>query len=1841
MAENEVNKLCAKDWAVIAIAISALIVSLLLIIFPPFTLTGAGTFDAGGSSWEHQLQIPADSSQRTITIHIVFDQYRTEDCRDIYIEADGQNIQFRNENNIIANDGLCKETDVIFNNDIFGPSAYNIYYGKITTPIETQPAEPATLEMAPSPEPSFTTQATTVTACGDLSTDNEVYTLDRAIYGNQSDGRCLDIQAENVTLDCANYNITGTDTPALNTYAIYVNGYKNLTIKNCNITNYMRGIYAYDSDISNVNYNNITGCTSGCRTGIWLEASINATISYNIIQKNIEAVSGIHLNYSNGTNIHHNTAFSNGAGVFLEHSSQNNITLNNFSSNNGGIILQSYSTYNNITDNNASFMYGGGTKAGISLYDNSGYNSIEGNNVSYNGNGIYIFGSNDDNNTLINNTANNNTQKGIYIENSKNSTLINNTANNNTQQGIYLTSSSNNTLTANTANNNDEGIVLSSSSTNNTLIENKIANIRHGINLDYSDNNTLFNNTFDYNGWQGVYIFFSSNTNITSNSVSNNGKQGILATSGSYNDIISNTINNNTYNGVLTSSSPHYNFTNNTISNNRGTGITISATNSGVLINNTIDNNTEYGIQLSASNNINIANNTANNNTQYGIYLQSSSSNNNLTNNTAVNNTQWDFYSYKNALDNTVIDLEIGSVVVSFTSKGIALRNGTSPGGEPLLSINKYVNATNNSDDSWLFLNVSYADPGDLNNINESTLRIAKNNASGWFTNPADFANAYDVNITDNYVYANITNFESTFAPLGASLPINVSNCMNLTQANQLYVLNQSISGNQSDSICIDVQNSNITLDCLNLYSINGTFSGTTYGIYTNSSNTTIQNCNISNYTKGIQLQNSNYTIVNNNRISNCTQMAITHNFGTDSNFTNNIIYYSAAGIYIGSGPNNIIKNNVIYNNTDEGIQSSGANYTQIINNTITYSTGSNGIGIDISNNYNNTLINNTANYNKWYGIRVETFSNNHTLFNNTANYNNDTGIVIWQGNYSNLINNTANNNLINGFWLFISSHNAFTNNFASNNTQADFNSTSTSVKSENNTVINLTTQQNIVSFNSFGIALKGLMSTQAPSNSGTGYYNISKWINATNNSAGAYLFLNISYNETEVVNLGIDESTLFLARNNGTWETDTSKFASTYGVNTAENYTYANITSFGSMFVPLGPINQPPQIQLNLPSNNTQINNTQTITFNFTAIDDLNATLNCSIYLNGTLNQTNDTTLNYTLTDFTISGISYGYHNWSVNCSDGALSNVSETWFFRIADTMPPVVTIIAPTPVNNSYINVSTATINATVVNGVSNIDTCTLEFNNSNNTMTKNGAGSSVTCDYTKSSLNEGKHNFTVYANETSGNTGSNGTWFFTVDTINTSIYYNPSTTSAGNHSQNWILINITCADTNRDTVILNWNGTNETFDNNAGDVFWENKTALSDGTYTFYAWCNDSATNSNQTATRNVMLDTTPPTITIINPSPANNSVQTSTSAIINATVINGASAIDTCILEFNGTNETMTKIGAGSSVTCNSTKIGLNLGQHNFTVYANDTVGNTGANGTWFFTVHRHEEEIARRGVAAEPAIIYNCSIAEGQSRQFELRVGDSIDCIIRGKLHNIRLAEILDEQQLAEFEIASPLRTALAINQIYYADIDNSGLNDTAIKLLKFALPRNATIILSLLKEVAPVAPTPPAPPAPPTPPPAIAAAPPYALLGLLALLIMVLITTGYRYYAARPARPRAVTKAIMRAPKPVPIVRVARIKEEPLKLPEIQIPPARAPAAPEVTPLQQKIVALRKELAEMKVTELPAKPKARVIGEVKKIPKAKPKMPRPKPAAKPKSISRALKDVERTLKKK
>jgi parallel beta-helix repeat protein len=210
-------------------------------------------------------------------------------------------------------------------------------------------------------------------------------------------------------------------------------------------------------------------------------------------------------------------------------------------------------------------------------------------------------------------------------------------------------------------------------------------------------------------------------------------KAGISLLGSGHCNISDNNVSNN-YNGIyLGSSSNNNTLTNNSASNN-DRGIELYSSSNNTLTNNTASNN-HNGISLWYWSNKNtLTGNICNSNNNNGIYLQSSNNKNSLTSNTASNNTNHDFYSDENSHDNTIEDLTIASypTTISFTyDQGIKIKGVTTPEPDPAgkVNISKYVDATNVTADSWLFLNVSYSD-ADVTGIDEGSLLLYRWNGT-------------------------------------------------------------------------------------------------------------------------------------------------------------------------------------------------------------------------------------------------------------------------------------------------------------------------------------------------------------------------------------------------------------------------------------------------------------------------------------------------------------------------------------------------------------------------------------------------------------------------------------------------------------------------------------------------------------------------------------------------------------------------------------------------------------------------------------------------------------------------------------------------------------------------------------------------------------------------------------------------------------------------------------------------------------------------------------------------------------------------------------------------------
>jgi len=285
---------------------------------------------------------------------------------------------------------------------------------------------------------------------------------------------------------------------------------------------------------------------------------------------------------------------------------------------------------------------------------------------------------------------------------------------------------------------------------------------------------------------------------------------------------------------------------------------------------------------------------------------------------------------------------------------------------------------------------------------------------------------------------------------------------------------------------------------------------------------------------------------------------------GNTANYNNN------RGIFLTSSSNNILTGNTADNNIASTPNSGFGIYliSSSNNNIFTGNTASSNSyqGIRIESSSNNDITSNTANNNGNGGIVLISASNNNALTRNTANNNNIGGIALAYSSSSNVLtNNTASSNNWYGIVLVSSSDNNFTNNVLSSSGIADFYSASSSGNIITNMTFNGSSYPTTASFVYNG----NIQVNSANAISSLGFYNVSKYLNVTNQSA-AWVLLNISYSDT------IHEHDLKMYKYNGASWILANATSPLNGVDTANKVVYANITSF-SVFAPLAAAVTPP----------------------------------------------------------------------------------------------------------------------------------------------------------------------------------------------------------------------------------------------------------------------------------------------------------------------------------------------------------------------------------------------------------------------------------------------------------------------------------------------------------------------------------------------------------------------------------------------------------------------------------------------------------------------------------------
>lgn len=353
---------------------------------------------------------------------------------------------------------------------------------------------------------------------------------------NQDLNQSVEITKNNITLDCNNYNITGSGTG----YGIYLSYKSGVTIRNCLISNFSNGITFYESSNNTLNNNIIKKSTGNYGISLWI--SPNNTINDNtmdfnnfgiailsspgsIITQNIiinSKSSGIELYASSYSSIIENSISSNNWGIQLLHSLKNILTGNEMYSNEMGIFFSNSSSGNTLRNNlfsdnqyNIGFSSFDPPQAFVQDIDQS--NTINGKPIHYlvgetnktvSGE-VGFVGLVNCQDIIVKDLLLTNNYEGLLLVSTKNS-RIENVKTLEDSIGVLLIDSSNNNFSKNQISSKGEygiGLLFSSSSAN-ILNDNDIkSNNYYGVALrSYLNfNNKFYHSNFLTNGSQ-VYI---------------------------------------------------------------------------------------------------------------------------------------------------------------------------------------------------------------------------------------------------------------------------------------------------------------------------------------------------------------------------------------------------------------------------------------------------------------------------------------------------------------------------------------------------------------------------------------------------------------------------------------------------------------------------------------------------------------------------------------------------------------------------------------------------------------------------------------------------------------------------------------------------------------------------------------------------------------------------------------------------------------------------------------------------------------------------------------------------------------------------------------------------------------------------------------------------------------------------------------------------------------------------------------------------------------------------------------------------------------------------------------
>jgi hypothetical protein len=378
------------------------------------------------------------------------------------------------------------------------------------------------------------------------------------------------------------------------------------------------------------------------------------------------------------------------------------------------------------------------------------------------------------------------------------------------------------------------------------------------------------------------------------------------------------------------------------------------------------------------------------------------------------------------------------------------------------------------------------------------------------------------------------------------------------------------------------------------------------------------------------------------------------------------------------------------------------------------------------------------------------------------------------------------------------------------------------------------------------------------------------------------------------------------------------------------------------------------PNITLIFPTN-TMTNRTGSYNLTYNASDVANGVRNCSLYIDGILNQSNSTNVNETGTNrFTILNMQEGKYNWSVSCFDNLDNGATSVNYTFYLDDTPPV--IIALTP-NETTLPSGTITF---TFNATDNWDTqmnCNISVDNFNKSRVLTANNGSITTT-TISNITDGDHRWNITCYDNINNTGYSETLNFTTASLPIVKLHQPVDGYGVNSTDIVLYYNLSSAAVVNCSLILN-GLYNQTV--NASEIPYklndgQNNFTLTGLSYGIYNWnviCFDNNFFNSTDTNRTFQLDNAAPTLVLYAPTNGQTVYTRNINFYFNAT-----DNVDTqliCNLSLDGVvNKTNLPVNSGANTTTQITNVSMN--GHNWSVNCVDNTGFSVLAGNWTFTI---------------------------------------------------------------------------------------------------------------------------------------------------------------------------------------------------------------------------------------------------------------------------------------------